>query len=78
MTAASTPSSAVCVSVDPEADPRRRQEALQRLANGETLVDVARTFGVDRGKLLSRASLRQIVPTRRPELSSVPFKDFWR
>jgi len=25
----------------------QRQEALQRLANGETLVDVARTFGVD-------------------------------
>jgi hypothetical protein len=25
----------------------RRQEALQRLANGETLVDVARTYGVD-------------------------------
>jgi len=25
----------------------QRQEALQRLANGETLVDVARTFAVD-------------------------------
>jgi len=25
----------------------QRREALQRLANGETLVDVARTFGVD-------------------------------
>jgi DNA invertase Pin-like site-specific DNA recombinase len=28
-------------------DQHQRQEALQRLANGETLVDVARTFGVD-------------------------------
>ena len=28
-------------------DPRQRQEALQRLANGETLVDVARTYAVD-------------------------------
>ncbi len=27
--------------------PHQRQEALQRLANGETLVDVARTFAVD-------------------------------
>ena len=25
----------------------QRQEALQRLANGESLVDVARTYGVD-------------------------------
>jgi hypothetical protein len=25
----------------------QRQEALQRLVNGESLVDVARTFGVD-------------------------------
>ena len=25
----------------------QRREALQRLANGETIVDVARTFGVD-------------------------------
>ena len=28
-------------------DPHQRQEALQRLANGETLVDVARTYAVD-------------------------------
>ena len=28
-------------------DQHQRQEALQRLANGETLVDVARTYGVD-------------------------------
>ena len=28
-------------------DQHQRQEALQRLANGETLVDVARAFGVD-------------------------------
>jgi DNA invertase Pin-like site-specific DNA recombinase len=28
-------------------DAHQRQEALQRLANGETLVDVARTYGVD-------------------------------
>ena len=28
-------------------DPHQRQEALQRLANGETLVDVARTYSVD-------------------------------
>ena len=28
-------------------DQHQRQEALRRLANGETLVDVARTFGVD-------------------------------
>jgi DNA invertase Pin-like site-specific DNA recombinase len=28
-------------------DPHRRQEAIQRLANGETLADVARTYGVD-------------------------------
>ena len=28
-------------------DQHQRQEALQRLAKGETLVDVARTFGVD-------------------------------
>jgi Helix-turn-helix domain of resolvase len=28
-------------------DQHQRQKALQRLANGETLVDVARTFGVD-------------------------------
>jgi DNA invertase Pin-like site-specific DNA recombinase len=28
-------------------DQHQRQEALERLANGETLVDVARTFGVD-------------------------------
>ena len=28
-------------------DQDQRQEALQRLANGATLVDVARTFGVD-------------------------------
>jgi DNA invertase Pin-like site-specific DNA recombinase len=27
--------------------PHQRQEAIDRLANGETLVDVARTFGVD-------------------------------
>jgi DNA invertase Pin-like site-specific DNA recombinase len=27
--------------------PHQRQEAINRLANGETLVDVARTFGVD-------------------------------
>src|ERR1700734_2355858 len=28
-------------------DQHQRQEAVQRLANGETLVDVARTYGVD-------------------------------
>ena len=28
-------------------DQHQRREALQRLANGETLVDAARTFGVD-------------------------------
>jgi DNA invertase Pin-like site-specific DNA recombinase len=28
-------------------DQHQRQEALQRLANGESLVDVARTYGVD-------------------------------
>jgi DNA invertase Pin-like site-specific DNA recombinase len=28
-------------------DQHQRQEALERLANGETLVDVARTYGVD-------------------------------
>lgn len=28
-------------------DQHQRQEALQRLAKGETLVDVARTYGVD-------------------------------
>ena len=28
-------------------DPHQRQEALQRLAHGETLVDVARTYAVD-------------------------------
>jgi DNA invertase Pin-like site-specific DNA recombinase len=28
-------------------DAHQRQEALQRLANGETLVAVARTYGVD-------------------------------
>jgi DNA invertase Pin-like site-specific DNA recombinase len=28
-------------------DPHQRQEALQRLANGEALVDVARTYAVD-------------------------------
>ena len=28
-------------------DKHQRQEAIQRLANGETLVDVARTYGVD-------------------------------
>lgn len=28
-------------------DQHQRQEALERLAKGETLVDVARTFGVD-------------------------------
>jgi DNA invertase Pin-like site-specific DNA recombinase len=27
--------------------PHQRQEAIDRLAKGETLVDVARTFGVD-------------------------------
>jgi hypothetical protein len=27
--------------------PHQRQEAIDRLANGETLVDIARTFGVD-------------------------------
>ena len=29
------------------AKPRKLEEALQRLANGETLVDVARTYAVD-------------------------------
>jgi hypothetical protein len=28
-------------------DAHQRQEALERLANGETLIDVARTFAVD-------------------------------
>jgi DNA invertase Pin-like site-specific DNA recombinase len=28
-------------------DQHQRREALQRLAKGETLVDIARTFGVD-------------------------------
>ena len=28
-------------------DAHQREEALRRLANGETLVDVARTYGVD-------------------------------
>ena len=28
-------------------DKHQREEAIQRLANGETLVDVARTYGVD-------------------------------
>ena len=27
--------------------PRKLEEALQRLANGETLIDVARTYAVD-------------------------------
>ena len=41
-------------------DQHQRQEALQRLANGETLVDVARTYGVDAThdwQALSHASL---------------------
>jgi hypothetical protein len=31
----------------PKLDQHQRQEAIQRLSNGETLVDVARTYGVD-------------------------------
>ena len=31
----------------PKLDAHQREEALRRLANGETLVDVARTYGVD-------------------------------
>jgi DNA invertase Pin-like site-specific DNA recombinase len=44
-------------------DQHQRQEALQRLANGETLVDVARTFGVDAttiGRLSGSVGLRQL------------------
>jgi DNA invertase Pin-like site-specific DNA recombinase len=40
-------------------DPHQRQEALQRLANGETLIDVARTYAVDPttiGRLLNNGA----------------------
>ena len=40
-------------------DQHQRQEAIQRLANGETLVDVARTYGVDPttiGRLLNNGA----------------------
>ena len=37
-----------CVSAGPrKLDAHQRQEALERLANGETLIDVARTYAVD-------------------------------
>ena len=51
---------AACVSGDRESlDPHQRQEALQRLAHGETLVDVARTYAVDPttiGRLLNNGA----------------------
>ena len=31
----------------PKLDAHQRREAMERLAKGETLVDVARTYGVD-------------------------------
>jgi DNA invertase Pin-like site-specific DNA recombinase len=50
-------------------DQHQRREALQRLANGETLVDAARTFGVDPttiGRLQSPFVLRGAAALTRP------------
>ena len=50
-------------------DQHQRREALQRLANGETLVDAARTFGVDPttiGRLQSSFVLRGAAALTRP------------
>lgn len=49
-------------------DQHQRQEALRRLANGETLVDVARTYGVDPttiGRLQSPAGKRGRIRRKR-------------
>jgi DNA invertase Pin-like site-specific DNA recombinase len=51
-------------------DQHQRQEALQRLANGESLVDVARTYGVDPttiGRLHSPFPAKRGRPIRGPE-----------
>jgi hypothetical protein len=47
MMVGSAPKPAGCVLVDlRKLDQHQRQEAMERLAKGETLVDVARTYGV--------------------------------
>jgi DNA invertase Pin-like site-specific DNA recombinase len=58
-------------------DQHQRQEALQRLAKGETLVDVARTFGVDPttiGRLELAARSAALSPTRPREAESAQMR----